>query len=102
MAAPSARERQPIHMCEMMERLGIEPCGGVVPRLSLRYATALHRCETCALKQACRDWLGSMPTSVTFAPRFCPNADVFFELLVDQPGARTRNSGSCCRNATRR
>jgi hypothetical protein len=27
-----------------------------------------------------------MPSSVAFAPRFCPNADIFFELQVDQPG----------------
>jgi hypothetical protein len=32
------RKRQPIYIAEMMERLGIEPAGGVVPRLSLSYA----------------------------------------------------------------
>lgn len=87
MAAPVARERQPIPMREMMERLGIEPGGGVVPRLGLGYATALHRCEACPCEQACRDWLGNMPAAVAFGPRFCPNADFFLELQVDQPGA---------------
>jgi hypothetical protein len=91
MAAPPARERRPIYLCEMLERLGIEPGGGVVPHLSLSYATAFHRCEACTSKQACCDWLDSMPASVAFAPRFCPNADIFFELQVDQPGARTDN-----------
>ena len=94
MAAPSARERRPIYMCEMMECLGIEPGGGVVPSLSLSYATALHRCEACPSKQACRDWLDRMPASAVFAPRFCPNADIFFELQVDQPSAWTNNSRS--------
>jgi hypothetical protein len=92
MAAPAARERQLFCMCEMMERLGIEPGAGVVPRLSLSYAIALHRCEACPSKQACRNWLDGMPTSVAFAPCFCPNADIFFELQVDQPSAWARNS----------
>ena len=85
MAAPVARERKPIYICEMMECLGIEPAGGVVPRFSLSYATAFHRCEACPSKQACRDWLDSMPKSMAFAPRFCPNAGILFELQVSQP-----------------
>ncbi len=87
MAAPVARERQAIYLCEMMERLGIEPGGGMAPHLGLSYATALRRCGACPFKEACRDWLDSMPKSVAFAPRFCPNADIFFELQVDQPVA---------------
>jgi hypothetical protein len=94
MAAPTARKRQPIYICEMMERLSIEPGGGVAPSLGLSYATAFHRCEACPSKQACRDWLDSMPASVAFAPRFCPNADIFFELQVDQPSVWTNNSSS--------
>ncbi len=86
MAAPVARERQPIYIWEMMERIGIEPWGLAAPHLGLSYATALHHCDACPSKGACRDWLDSMPSSVAFAPRFCPNADIFFELLVDQPG----------------
>jgi len=91
MAAPTARERQPIYMCEMMERLGLEPGGGVVALLGLSYATALRSCEACPSKEACRDWLDSMPASMG-----CPNADIFFELEVDQPSAwrRTHNSRS--------
>lgn len=27
-----------------------------------------------------------MPDSVSFAPPFCPNVDIFFELQVDQQG----------------
>jgi hypothetical protein len=60
---------------------------GVVPRLSLSYTTAFHRCKLCSSKQACRDWLGQMPASVVFAPRFCPNADIFFELQLNQVGS---------------
>lgn len=86
MAAPAGYKRLPTHMCEMMERLGIEPGGGVVPRLSLSYTTAFHRCEACPSKQVCADWLKSTSAAVAFAPRFCPNADIFFELQVNQPG----------------
>jgi hypothetical protein len=78
-------EHEPIYICEMMDRLGIEP-GGDVPRLSLSYMAAFHRCESCPSKQACRDWLEINPAPVLFAPCFCPNADIFFELQMDQPG----------------
>lgn len=80
-----AHERQPTHIREMMERLGIEPDAGVFPRWSLSYATAFHRCEGCTNKQACRVWLDRMPAQVSFAPRFCPDADIFFELQIEQP-----------------
>jgi hypothetical protein len=89
MAPLIARERHSFYMCEMMERLGIEPGGGVVSRFGLSYAIALLRCEACPSKQTCRDWLDGKPVSVATAPRFCPNADIFFELQVDQPGAGT-------------
>ena len=85
MAAPALPIRQPIYMVELMERLGIEPGEGVVPRLGLSYATAFRRCQACPSKQACRDWLDSQPQSVPFAPSFCPNADIMFELQVNRP-----------------
>jgi hypothetical protein len=87
MAPFTSREHLSIYMCEMMERLGLEPGGGVVPSLGLCYATAFHRCKACLSKGACRDWLDNISASVGSAPRFCPNADIFFELQVDQPGA---------------
>jgi Family of unknown function (DUF6455) len=71
---------------EMMERLGIEPGGGAVPRLGLSYTTAFHRCKACDSKPACRAWMDTGPAVAALAPRFCPNADIFFELQVDRPG----------------
>jgi Family of unknown function (DUF6455) len=94
MAALTARELHPNHMGRMMQRLGIEPGGGVVPHLSLSYIAAFHRCEVCLSQQACRDWLDSAPASALLAPRFCPNAGIFFELQVDQPGAWIDNAHS--------
>jgi Family of unknown function (DUF6455) len=85
MAIPSATKPQSSNLCRMMERLGIEPAGGVISRWSLSYATALHRCQICACKQACRVWLDNMPEAVSFAPAFCPIADILFEMQVDQP-----------------
>jgi hypothetical protein len=81
-----ARERQRTYVSEMMQRLGIEPGEGAVPRLSLAYMTAVHRCETCQVKGACREWLDCMPRSVAMAPSFCPNDDILFELRINQPG----------------
>jgi len=73
----------------MLERLGLELGGGEV--LGLSYATALHRCEDCPSEQACRDWLATMPASAARAPRFCPNADIFFEFQADQSGPRRQH-----------
>lgn len=73
----------------MMERLGIDLAGGEAP-LSLSFATVFHRCEICPSEQACRRWLELMPALVALAPRFCPNADIFFELQAEQPRPREK------------
>jgi hypothetical protein len=86
MAAPTPEYS--VHIYAMMVRLGIEPDAGVLPRFSLRYATACRRCELCRSKKACQDWLDYAPTMVNFAPGFCVNADILFELQCDQPGPR--------------
>ena len=74
-----------MYICEMMDRLGIERAGGVVARLGLTYAVAFRRCEACPSKQACREWLDRKPPWLGFAPRCCPNADIFHELRLNQP-----------------
>ena len=86
MPSPKDLARQPTYLYEMMQRLGIEPGEGVVPRLSMAYMTAFHRCQTCPVKEACREWLDSIPQSVAAAPSFCPNDDILFELRINQPG----------------
>ena len=100
MAALTVGQSCPNHMVRAMQRLGIEPGGGVVPHLSLSHITAFHRCETCPCKQACREWLDSAPASALLAPQFCRNADIFFELQVDQPGAWIDNSRTTGRALT--
>jgi Family of unknown function (DUF6455) len=76
------------HIYEMMTRLGVEPSAGVLPHLSLRYATAVRRCENCRSKMACQDWLDYAPAMLNFAPDFCMNADILFDLQYDQAGPR--------------
>jgi len=93
MPLPATHTRQTTYIIEMMERLGIEPGGGAVPRLGLSYTTAFHRCEACESKPACRAWMDAGPAATTLAPRFCPNADIFFELQVDLPGHHPGWSG---------
>jgi hypothetical protein len=78
-------------ICEMMTRLGIEPGAGVLPQLSLRYAMAVRRCENCRSKKACQDWLDYAPAMVNFAPEFCMNADILFDLQYDHAGPRRTN-----------
>jgi hypothetical protein len=71
---------RPNYAFKMMERLGIDPSRGVVPRLSLLYQAVSHGCESCPSKRACRDWLDRAPESVSFAPPFCRNSDLLAEL----------------------
>jgi len=85
MARVAISKHQSTDLCRMMERLGVEPAGGVVARWSLSYAAALHGCQACSSKDACRTWLDSMPMAVNLAPRFCPIADILFEMQIDQP-----------------
>ena len=74
----------PLHIHEMMARLGIGPDAVVSPRSGLRYQTALHRCETCSAEKECKKWLDRAPAAITSAPWFCLNADIFLELQYDQ------------------
>jgi hypothetical protein len=85
MPFPKESPRQQTYLYEMMQRLGIEPGEGVVPRLSMAYMTAFHRCQKCPAKEACREWLDRMPQKVTTAPSFCPNDDILFELRINYP-----------------
>ena len=89
MTAPEVEYSTNIY--EMMARLGIEPQAGVLPQLSLRYATVLRRCENCRSKKTCQDWLDYAPPMVNFAPDFCANADILFDLQYDQAGPRRFN-----------
>ena len=86
-----AQAREQTFVFEMMERLGIEPGGGALPDLGLKYLRALRRCENCLSKKACREWLDDCHTSKAHAPHFCPSADLLFELQltanVHHPGA---------------
>ncbi len=88
----TATHERSVYLNEMMASLGIgfgiELGAEALPRLNLRYPTAFHRCEACPSKTACREWLDRASGSASFAPRFCGNADILFELQCDQPGAR--------------
>jgi hypothetical protein len=79
-----AREPETGDACRMMEALGIEPGGSVVPRLSLLYAAVFHRCQACPSKQLCRDWLLGDAHPASLPPSFCPSADALFELRYAQ------------------
>ena len=86
MAVAPSHPHYHMQIWNMMARLGIEPSGSVLPPLGLRYAAAFHLCEACTCKQACDEWLTRAPAEVSFPPRFCPSADILFELQFDQPG----------------
>jgi uncharacterized protein DUF6455 len=84
MSTSAIHHHQAVQVFKMMEKLGIEPSSSVTPRLSLTYATAVHRCELCPYQEICRSWLEHAPASIGSAPQFCPDADILFELQYDQ------------------
>jgi Family of unknown function (DUF6455) len=84
MLVVASREHQPSNIGRMMAHLGIDPGGSVLPRPGLLYATALQRCGACPSKKACREWLNQSVAEVNSPPRFCPSADIFFELQFNQ------------------
>lgn len=79
-------QRQPTPMREMMQRLGLDPGAGALPHWSLSYLTAQHRCEACVEKRACLAWLADAPPLAALPPHFCSNADIFFEMQMEEPG----------------
>ena len=87
-AEPILRNREPTQICEMMECLGIDLGCAAVARLGLAYTTIFHRCETCPSKQACANgWI--VRWGASFAPSFCPNTDILFEVAGEQPQLTT-------------
>jgi len=72
----------------MIAKLGIAVGPATLPLLDFPYATASRRCDACSFKTICREWLDHTVASASFAPRFCVNADILFELQCDQPGPR--------------
>ncbi len=78
-----ARETETAYACRMMEALGIEPGGSVIPRLSLLYSAVFRRCQSCPSKKLCGEWL-DLDAPASLPPRFCPNSDALFELRYRQ------------------
>ena len=86
MESSATSQKEPALMLEMMEQLGIDPGARMAAEWSLSCLTAVHRCLDCQHKRECRAWLDDMPAAATLPPRFCPCADILFEMQVDQPG----------------
>jgi len=82
----ASQQNDSFYLPEMMNGLGIDPGRRVVAHSELTFLTAVHQCEACKAKGECRAWLDEAPMSFAFAPGFCPNKDVLFEMQFDQPG----------------
>lgn len=76
------------NLYEMMERLGIRQCEGLLSRVGLRLGIAVRRCEACPSKKDCRKWLDHAPAVANFAPRFCKNAEMLLELQCERSRPR--------------
>ena len=76
--------RHPPYLFEMMQGLGIDPARHSIAQSELTFLTALHQCQGCQSKEQCRAFLDRAPMSFAFAPAFCPNKDLLFEMQFDQ------------------
>ncbi len=83
----SDRCNRPTKVYKMMQRLGLETAGSVLPQLGLIYASAVRTCHQCEQSDACREWFKVAPTTLQLAPTFCPNRDLLCQLAFDQPSA---------------
>jgi hypothetical protein len=83
-----ARELGTADACRMMEALGIEPGGSVVPRWGLLYSAVFRRCQSCPSKSLCRKCLDRDTHLASLPPSFCPSSDALFELQYLQLAAR--------------
>ena len=72
-----------VNIGRMMERLGIDPAYGVLPRYGVIFSSAWRTCRRCAGSAECTKWLAETRASAVGPPRFCPNADLLWELLCD-------------------
>jgi len=88
--SPLARRENSVLLHAMMANLGIEFGPEDLARLELRYPTAFRRCQACAARGTCREWLDRGTAATNFAPRFCVNADILFEMQCDRPGPRRK------------
>jgi len=65
------------NMCEMLDRLGLDPSMLAHGRLASDLRAAVNRCQSCNADQVCLDWLVRAPECVDKPPAFCPNAELF-------------------------
>jgi len=72
-----------VNIGRMMERLGIDPAYGVLPSYGVIFSSAWRTCRRCAASAECTKWLAETRASAVGPPRFCPNADLLWELLCD-------------------
>ena len=73
-----------VNIGRMMERLGIDPAYGVLPRYGVIFSSAWRTCRRCAASAECTKWLAETRASAVGPPRFCPNADLLWELLLGE------------------
>ena len=86
-----ARPAMAPNIDNMMERLGIDAGFRVVPRFGLLITSALRNCRCCGARETCAAWLARDQETRFGAPKFCPNADLLWELLCDcSSGHRSR------------
>ncbi len=71
-----AADRKWRSLCDMLERLGLDPGMLAHGRLATALRAAVATCQSCDRDQLCQSWLVRAPEWLDAAPAFCPNAEL--------------------------
>jgi hypothetical protein len=80
----TGKSTRALYLFELMQRIGVDPSRRSIAQSELTFLTALNQCRNCKSNEQCRAWLDQAPMSFAFAPGFCPNKDLLFEMQFDQ------------------
>ena len=82
----------PTLLSQMLDCLGVDLGGSVVPRLGSVLISAFYACQSCDAAESCRDWLAHLSADHATPPDFCINQDILAEVLAE-PSLRRESVG---------
>ena len=72
-----AADRRWRNLCDMLDRLGLDPAMLAHGRLATGLRSAVRTCQSCDRDQLCQAWLLRAPEWIEQPPAFCPNTELF-------------------------
>ena len=73
----------PMLLSQMLDCLGVDLGGSVVPRLGSVLISVFYACQSCDAAESCSDWLAHPSADHATPPKFCINQDILAEVLAE-------------------